>query len=182
MIYRLQVPPVGAPRVRFDLMKQQFVTSATDNAPVFKSTPPAGPAVVGLPFTYQAVATDQDGDKLTYSVDSASAALGVTIDPNTGLLKWTPTATSSSTTITVSVTDNRSPAVTQPVAARRRGWLDGARAANHDHERAGAGHGELRVAGANRRHRRPGLRSDGGSHSRCAAPGDASAARNACKR
>ena len=89
------------------------VPSATNTPPSFDPDAPApsGPAVVGMPFTYQAVATDPDGDKLEYSVDTA----GVSIDADTGLLTWTPTVAASDMTITVSVTDHRSPAVTKDI-------------------------------------------------------------------
>ncbi|MHC4434860.1 MAG: Ig domain-containing protein, partial [Planctomycetota bacterium] len=41
----------------------------------------------GNTFEYRVKASDPDGDRLTYSLQSAPA--GMTIDPKTGLIKWT---------------------------------------------------------------------------------------------
>ena len=40
-----------------------FVISVTNHSPQFTSKAPRGPAVVGIPFTYQVLAEDADGDK-----------------------------------------------------------------------------------------------------------------------
>ena len=42
----------------------------------------------GVPFAYQATATDADGDPLTY--DLPIAPYGMVIDPRTGMITWTP--------------------------------------------------------------------------------------------
>ena len=65
------------------------VTSATEDAP----------------YTYDVDATDPDvGDTLTYSLDVAPA--GMTIDPATGIVSWTPTSTDlGNNDVTVRVTD-----------------------------------------------------------------------------
>ncbi|MCC5867740.1 MAG: VCBS repeat-containing protein [Gammaproteobacteria bacterium] len=61
--------------------------------------------LVGNPLAVQLVATDPDvGDVLNYSVVSGPA--GLTVDPNTGLLGWTPGPDQVGTTdVTVQVTD-----------------------------------------------------------------------------
>ncbi len=68
------------------------VAAAPPNArPVITSNPGYG-AVVGLPFTYQVLATDTDdptGASLTYQL--LAGPTGASLDPSTGLLTWTPT-------------------------------------------------------------------------------------------
>jgi sugar lactone lactonase YvrE len=54
-------------------------------------TSEAGPqAVVGLPYQYQVHAQDPQGESIHFRLDAAPS--GMAIDPNTGLLSWTPTA------------------------------------------------------------------------------------------
>ena len=61
-------------------------------------------------LTFTATATDADlpADTLTYSLDAASVALGMTIDANTGVFSWTPTEGQGGLTpsVTVTVTDS----------------------------------------------------------------------------
>ncbi|MCZ2343882.1 MAG: putative Ig domain-containing protein [Bacteroidales bacterium] len=81
-------------------------TSETPNAaPVITSTP-GGPAVVGFPYTYPVTATDADGDVLSFTLGNAPS--GMTIDPTTGVLAWTPTAAQvGSFAVVVLVSDGR---------------------------------------------------------------------------
>ncbi|MBX9253632.1 tandem-95 repeat protein [Desmonostoc muscorum CCALA 125] len=59
--------------------------------PVFTSTfPDDAKPQVGKQFTYQATATDPDGDALTFEV--VGLPTGAIINTSTGLLTWTPTA------------------------------------------------------------------------------------------
>jgi hypothetical protein len=59
------------------------------NAPPEITSVPGTFATVGLPYTYDVEAVDPDpGDILTYSLLSPPA--GMTIDPQTGLIEWTP--------------------------------------------------------------------------------------------
>ena len=69
----------------FDL---PVVATATDNPPTITSNPPAT-VRLGSTYVYQVIATDPDGDKLTYSL--TTQPVGMTIDPNTGLVTWKPT-------------------------------------------------------------------------------------------
>ena len=66
----------------------------------------------GATLSFTATATDADlpGQALTYSLDAASLALGMTIDANTGAFSWTPTEAQGGMTpsVTVTVTDNGS--------------------------------------------------------------------------
>ena len=55
--------------------------------PEFKSTP-TGPAVKGRAWSYSAYAEDLNGDTVTYSLDAASLANGITINASTGLVEW----------------------------------------------------------------------------------------------
>ena len=61
-----------------------------------------------LSFTATATDTDLPADTLTFSLDAASIAAGMTIDANTGVFSWTPTEAQGGTTpsVTVTVTDN----------------------------------------------------------------------------
>ena len=61
-----------------------------------------------LSFTATATDADLPADTLTYSLDAASIALGMTIDANTGVFTWTPTESQGGITpsVTVTVTDN----------------------------------------------------------------------------
>ena len=64
----------------------------------------------GATLSFTATATDADlpGQTLTYSLDAASLALGMSIDANTGVFSWTPTEAQGSLTpsVTITVTDN----------------------------------------------------------------------------
>src|SRR5205823_5706662 len=62
--------------------------SALDRPPVLTSTPSFA-ATAGQLYTYAVVASDPDGDVLSFRLDKAPA--GMTIDPVTGLVQWTPT-------------------------------------------------------------------------------------------
>jgi hypothetical protein len=66
-----------------------------------------------LAFTASASDADEPANTLTYNLDQASLALGMLIDPATGAFRWTPTASqpSGSYEVTVTVTDNGSPAL-----------------------------------------------------------------------
>jgi hypothetical protein len=58
----------------------------------------------GMVYSHQVVATDADGDKLTYSLDTAPE--GMTIDPSTGLITWNvPADFTEDALFTVSVSD-----------------------------------------------------------------------------
>ena len=60
-----------------------------NNPPVILSEP-VTVAYVGEEYHYQVVAYDPDGDELTYKLDHAPE--GMTIDAESGLIKWIPTA------------------------------------------------------------------------------------------
>ena len=61
-----------------------------------------------LTFTATATDTDLPADTLTFSLDAASIAAGMTIDANTGVFSWTPTEAQGGTapSVTITVTDN----------------------------------------------------------------------------
>ena len=64
----------------------------------------------GVELTFTATATDSDlpADTLTFSLDTASEDLGMTIDANTGVFSWTPTEAQGGSTpsVTITVTDD----------------------------------------------------------------------------
>jgi RHS repeat-associated protein len=55
--------------------------------PLIISTPPTQ-AAIGQAYAYQVIASDVDGDPLTYSL--VAPPTGMAIDPNSGLIQWTP--------------------------------------------------------------------------------------------
>jgi len=65
-------------------------TTATVSPPQFTSTP-NGPAVVGLPYQYQATVTTSQGAVPVFSLAPGYPST-MSLDPNTGLLKYTPAA------------------------------------------------------------------------------------------
>jgi len=84
-----------------------------NHAPEFTSTP-AATATEEQPYSYDANAQDPDGDTITYSLPQAP--LGMTINPSTGLIQWTPTDSQSemSHDITVKAEDGKGGSDTQP--------------------------------------------------------------------
>jgi len=77
------------------------VESAND-APVFTST--AGTeATEDEAYSYTATASDTDGDTLTFSLQTKPA--GMTIDPVTGVINWSPANGVETGAVTVAVTD-----------------------------------------------------------------------------
>ncbi|MEG4293357.1 DUF4114 domain-containing protein, partial [Microcoleus sp. D2B6] len=63
-----------------------------NNPPLFASTPPSDlQPQVGKRFEYRAITNDADGDTITYALKPGAPA-GVSINPTTGLVTWTPTA------------------------------------------------------------------------------------------
>ena len=67
---------------------QSFSLSVLGNPPAIVSSPETS-ANVEQPYTYDVEATDPDpGDQLTFSLETAPS--GMTIEPDTGLIQWTP--------------------------------------------------------------------------------------------
>ena len=64
--------------------------AATNQPPVITSTP-SQVTTVDQPYQYQVTASDPEGQALTYML--LVKPDGMTIDPNTGLVTWTPTST-----------------------------------------------------------------------------------------
>jgi hypothetical protein len=79
--------------------------------PVFTSLPVVD-GNVNTAYSYQATATDPDGDPLTFSVLNGPQQLS--IDPHTGLVTWTPTADQAGpNNVTLQVDDGRGGTATQ---------------------------------------------------------------------
>jgi len=86
---------------------QSFTITVTDNPPTITSSAITS-ATIGVAYTYDVDATDSDiqygGDSLTFSLTTFPT--GMTINPSTGLIQWTPTADQAgSNNVTVRVTD-----------------------------------------------------------------------------
>jgi hypothetical protein len=78
---------------------------AINNPPNITSTP-VTTGTEGMLYTYDVDAEDADGDTLTYSLTLFPD--GMTIDPDTGLIQWTPSgAQSGSHDVTVEVSDGK---------------------------------------------------------------------------
>jgi len=73
-----------------------------NTAPEFVSTPDVS-ATVGFEYLYAGMASDVDFDPLTYSL--ADGPAGMTIDPVTGLVRWTPVSVGS-VSVVLKVTDD----------------------------------------------------------------------------
>lgn len=89
---------------------QEFtITVANVNDPPSIISTPGDTGIQGVPYTYQPVVSDLDlgiDENLTFSFDSSVAPEGMTIDPSTGFVEWTPTAAQlGSNDVIVKVTD-----------------------------------------------------------------------------
>jgi len=89
----------------------------TNIPPIFTSLVPENPkAQVGKAFYYQAIAQDPDGDTLTYSLVTGAPS-GVSINPQTGLVTWTPNNSQLGTReFTLKVADGKGGETTQTLA------------------------------------------------------------------
>jgi len=74
-----------------------------DLAPIFRSRA-AFRATVGALYEYVAEAVDPEGSAVTYSLLSAPA--GMTIDPNTGLIAWAPSAAQAGPHVVIVAADD----------------------------------------------------------------------------
>jgi hypothetical protein len=83
---------------------------AANVAPTITSTAPST-LTLGLPYRYDVIASDTDGDALSYAL-SGTVPTGMTIDQN-GRITWTPTATGTYSGITVTATDPYSASASQ---------------------------------------------------------------------
>ncbi|NET91250.1 MAG: hypothetical protein F6K45_24705, partial [Kamptonema sp. SIO1D9] len=80
---------VSDDRGGFELQYFQLEVAYPNRAPVFTSSLPTSQQIQqGKPFTYQARAIDADKDTITYELIDAPDNL--TLNPNTGLVSWTP--------------------------------------------------------------------------------------------
>ena len=84
---------------------QGFTLTARENhAPVIKSNPLLI-ATPGSTYSYDVIASDVDGDRLSYILNQASRDLGMTLD-TLGRLRWTPNAGNvGSHTVVITVND-----------------------------------------------------------------------------
>lgn len=91
------------------------VTTGQANHPPTITSQPVTSATATLAYQYQVVASDPDGDILSYHLTSPPVP-GLGINTQTGLISWTPTQSQTSppaTNITVQVLDGRGEQATQ---------------------------------------------------------------------
>lgn len=89
-------------------------STAASQPPTITSTPGLL-AAVSQPYTYQATATDPQGESLTFSL--LNAPTGMTIDPASGLIQWTPDPTQLETNpVLLAVTNTDGEIATQNFA------------------------------------------------------------------
>ncbi len=85
------------------------------NQPPQITSAPVTSGVVGTPYRYTVVASDPNGDVLTYSLTQAPS--GMAVSANTGAITWTPTSAQlGSQAVTVRVVDPGGLAATQAFA------------------------------------------------------------------
>jgi RHS repeat-associated protein len=90
------------------------VNQSSNRPPSITSTPPQT-ATIGVPYAYNLVGSDPDGDPLVWSLDRAPA--GMSIDPNRGTVRWTPTTDQlGDQAVAVRVLDGRGGFATQSFA------------------------------------------------------------------
>jgi RHS repeat-associated protein len=105
----LQAVTIVASDGRGGVTPQSFAvsvgTTPLNEPPIFVSTP-VTMALAGQPYAYTAQALDPDGDPLTYFLTAAPA--GMTIDPVSGAITWSPAAANvGANPVTVRVKDGR---------------------------------------------------------------------------
>ena len=83
--------------------------TAANQAPVITSSPVLT-AIINVAYIYTVTATDADGDSLAYSLTAAPA--GMSIDPVSGLISWTPAALGD-VTVSVVVSDGNGGSASQ---------------------------------------------------------------------
>jgi len=89
----------------------EITVRGVNTPPVITSTPGTQTAV-GKLYTYIPIASDADGDPITFSL--LNAPIGMTIDVNTGLIEWTSTTDQLGVqTIDILATDGQGGAATQ---------------------------------------------------------------------
>ncbi|HEY9893199.1 MAG TPA: putative Ig domain-containing protein [Candidatus Sericytochromatia bacterium] len=94
-----------------DLQGFQVNVLPPNNQPTFTSKP-VEMAVVELPYEYPVRAQDADSDAIAYQLDNPPT--GMSIDPTTGLIRWTPATNQlGQQLITVTASDGRGGVSTQ---------------------------------------------------------------------
>ena len=100
--------------------EQHYVLSVIEpppNRPPYFTSIPVVDAIVNQPYVYDANADDPDGDTLAYERLVGSG--GMTIDPITGVLGWTPSSNQVGThNVTLEVSDGLGGSATQPYVIR----------------------------------------------------------------
>jgi hypothetical protein len=96
------IPPTKYTKItEFGEASVTIESLTVNNQPYFTSAP-ATVGTVGVLYNYDANAVDPEEDELTYSLTASPA--GMSIDPATGIVSWTP-STTGTYPITISVSD-----------------------------------------------------------------------------
>ena len=81
-----------------------FIVNVSTNSPPFVTSTPVVAAIEGAAYRYDVEADDENVNALTYALPEGP--VGMSIDPATGLIDWTPSAIQTgSRAVTVRVTD-----------------------------------------------------------------------------
>ncbi|MFA6984719.1 MAG: Ig-like domain-containing protein [Arenimonas sp.] len=97
----------------FSILASTVPAGGTGNRPPSITSDPLTLVTLGQTYRYYLIAVDADGDTLTYQL--AEAPPGMTIDPSTGVLAWTPSALGP-VSVSVRVDDGRGGASMQSFA------------------------------------------------------------------
>lgn len=93
-VYQVLVKAYDSRGISAALMLTIRVTApllTDDYAPEFDSSvQPKSPAFVGKEYTYSPSTKDADGDQIVYSLNDEMTQVGMTINPSTGKISWTP--------------------------------------------------------------------------------------------
>ncbi|BBA70568.1 Ig domain-containing protein [Geobacter sulfurreducens] len=103
---------VAVTDTKFNRTTQSFTITVTDGkvnqAPVIVSSPVMS-ATEGAPYSYQVVASDPNGDSLTYALSTAPSGMSIAAN---GTISWTPLASQAGAhTVVVTVSDGALSAV-----------------------------------------------------------------------
>ncbi|OZG73378.1 hypothetical protein BTA51_10135 [Hahella sp. CCB-MM4] len=85
-----------------DAIQVEWASTGPANVPPVITSHAPTLAVVDQPYSYTISATDADGDVISYALSNGPVAMSV--DPNSGVVNWTPTSGDQTTYVTLQAT------------------------------------------------------------------------------